>query len=411
MASNYKKSGTTDLDNILVTIGNKALIPEAYRKSGTTTIWGEFGSGYGWGGNQYGETGQGTGGDTGAPYYSAITYTSPMLWSGTNSNWTTLSSQISCGVGIKTDNTLWGWGNNNQGMLGLGNTTQYSSPVQVGALTNWSSASVGVAHIIAIKTDGTLWTCGYNVYGTLGQGDVISRSSPVQVGALTTWSKVSAGEYHSLAIKTDGTLWSWGLNRDGQLGQNDIVHRSSPVQVGALTTWSKVGSGHTHSLAVKTDGTLWSWGFNDYGQLGQGDIVHRSTPVQVGALTNWSTVSKTIGSISMAIKTDGTLWSLGFNTYGTLGQNDIVHRSSPVQVGALTNWSLANIGSAAAAAIKTDGTLWAWGLNNGANSYGGGVLGQFDTVHRSSPIQIGSHTAWNSLAVGAYHMHMIKNGM
>ena len=311
------------------------------------------------------------------------------------------------------DKTLWGVGGNYSlhGSLGLNDGVHRSSPVQVGSHTVWSSISCGFNNALAIKTAGTLWSWGYNSNGQLGQNDIVHRSSPVQVGALTTWSLVDAGFYHSLAIKTDGTLWSWGRNSDGQLGLNDIVHRSSPVQVGALTTWSKVACGRFYSLAIKTDGTLWSWGLNRDGQLGQNDIVHRSTPVQVGALTNWSTVSKTIGSISMAIKTDGTLWSLGFNTYGTLGQNDIVHRSSPVQVGALTNWSLANIGSAAAAAIKTDGTLWAWGLNNGANSYGGGVLGQFDTVHRSSPIQIGSHTAWNSLAVGAYHMHMIKNGM
>ena len=92
---------------------------------------------------------------------------------------------------------------------------------------------------------------------------------------------------------TSGYFYSWGVNADGQLGLGNTTSRSSPVQVGALTNWSRVIAGYNHSLAVKTDGTLWSWGLNarlsgGTGQLGLGDIVHRSSPVQVGALTNWS---------------------------------------------------------------------------------------------------------------------------
>ena len=102
---------------------------------------------------------------------------------------------------------LWSWGRNNQGELGLGNTTYYSSPKQVGTLTTWAIISGGANHSLAVKTDGTLWAWGFNLYGQLGTSNAISRSSPVQVGALTTWATVAASQNFSLAVKTDGTLW------------------------------------------------------------------------------------------------------------------------------------------------------------------------------------------------------------
>ena len=137
-----------------------------------------------------------------------------------------------------------------------------------------------------------LWSIGQNAQGQLGLGDVVHRSSPVQVGSLTNWKLVAGGAYHTVSVKTDGTLWSCGYNGYGQLGLGTVVHRSSPVQVGALTNWKQVACGYTHTVSVKTDGTLWSCGYNNtYGQLGLGDVVNRSSPVQVGLLTNWKQVS------------------------------------------------------------------------------------------------------------------------
>src|SRR3989344_3820945 len=135
---------------------------------------------------------------------------------------------------------LWSWGRNPYGQLGLGSnyTISRSSPVQVGALATWSSVAGGYIHSLATKTDGTLWGWGMNNFGQLGLGDYIDRSSPVQVGTLATWSTVTAGKYHSLATKTDGTLWIWGRNIENHLGLGDTYHRPSPVQVGTLTTWS-----------------------------------------------------------------------------------------------------------------------------------------------------------------------------
>ena len=101
----------------------------------------------------------------------------------------------------------------------------------------------------------------------------------------------------------------------------------------------------------RTSPGLWLWGRNDYGQLGQGDRTNRSSPVQVGSLTNWRLVAGG-GSHTAAVKTDGTLWSWGQNYYGQLGQGNITDYSSPVQVGSLTNWRQVAGGSYHTAAIQ-----------------------------------------------------------
>ena len=145
---------------------------------------------------------------------------------------------------------------------------------------------------LAIKTDGTLWTWGRNSSGELGLGNGTYYSSPMQVGALTNWVSVVGSQYWSMAIKSDGTLWGWGQNGNGQLGLGNNTSYSSPKQVGVLTNWANVSLGQIHTLALKTDGTLWSWGYNYQGSLGLGFTGGAiSSPVQVGGLTNWSSVS------------------------------------------------------------------------------------------------------------------------
>ena len=297
---------------------------------------------------------------------------------------------------------LWTFGSNNGGQLGDNTDVNKSSPVQIGAVSTWSQISGGVSFSMALKTDGTMWTWGVNTdNGPLGDNTVIDKSSPVQVGSLTTWSQIDGGDRYSMALQTDGTMWTWGLAGAGRLGNNIIVYRSSPVQVGALTTWSKISAGGQGlSMAIKTDGTLWAFGYNTAGNLGDNTRVNRSSPIQVGALTTWSKISA--GYHAMALKTDGTMWTWGKSTEGQLGGNDRVYRSSPVQVGALTTWSQIAGAHNHSMALKTDGTLWTFGYN------GSGMLGDNTIIYRSSPIQVGALTTWSQISVGAYHSLAIK---
>jgi alpha-tubulin suppressor-like RCC1 family protein len=345
---------------------------------------------YSWGYNSSGALGLGDSGN-----YTARSSPNQV---GSLTTWYSITGGSQYSLATKSDGTLWVWGSNSGGQLGLNNTTEYSSPKQVGALTNWSSVSANTSanSSFAIKTNGTLWSWGGNFHGQLGLGTNSNYiSSPSQVGSLTNWSSVLAGYAFTVATKTDGTLWSWGLNNSGQLGLGNQSKYSSPKQVGSLTNWLNVaGAGYT-TLAVKTDGTLWSWGGNTDGQLGLGNRTNYSSPKQVGSLTDWLQVSGgQYGGVS-CVKTDGTLWAWGTNAYGQLGLNNRTYYSSPKQVGSLTTWAKIRSGDGSwSLALKTDGTLWSWG--NGGN----GRLALGNTTSYSSPKQVGSATNWTNIAVG-----------
>ena len=342
---------------------------------------------FAWGNNSTGQIGIGN-----------TTYYSSPKQVGSLTTWLSMASGSYAAFAIKTDGTLWTWGRNVEGELGLGNTTNYSSPKQIGALTTWATASGGYLHSGAIKTDGTLWMWGANGSGALGLGNTTNYSSPKQVGALTNWLKLSCGQYYTSAIKTDGTLWSWGSNAYGNLGTGNLTYFSSPKQVGALTNWANVFSGPYWTMAIKTDGTLWGWGSNTYGCIGNGNTTSYSSPIQVGALTNWSNVNA--GGIykTYAVKTDGTLWAWGWNRYGNQlpFATATTAYSSPKQVGSLTDWATTPTGlyTYASFVIKTDGTLWCWGRSLS------GELGLGNITAYSSPKQVGSLTTWINIATG-----------
>jgi alpha-tubulin suppressor-like RCC1 family protein len=270
-------------------------------------------------------------------------------------------AHVSCGENttqlIKTDGTLWVMGRGYiYGALGLGTAINYSSPVQVGSLTNWSKTAGGARTVLAIKTDGTLWAWGDAAYGKTGQGAPTSdNSSPVQIGSLTTWADIDFGNNFALARKTDGTLWTWGKGNVGQLGTGAAIDVSSPVQIGALTTWAFIAAGNSTAHAIQSNGTLWAWGGSEQGALGDGTVVYRSSPVQIGSLTNWSKISSGYGA-TLAIKTDGTLWAWGKNASGAMGVGTAAHPdntkySSPIQVGTETNWTSISAGTLTAASF------------------------------------------------------------
>jgi len=323
-----------------------------------------------------------------------INYSSPVQVPG--STWNRLVNTWGRGntaAVIKSDGTLWVWGRGNYGGLGDNAAVHKSSPVQVPG-TTWANASASQANMIATKTDGTLWAWGKNEYGQLGLNNRTYYSSPVQIPG-TSWSTslggLSSSHTTNHALRTDGTLWSWGDNEAGELGNNNKTKYSSPVQIPG-TSWSKlIMGGHTSMGAIRTDGTLWLWGQGEYGQLGNnedGPSGYRSSPIQVPG-TTWANAAMDYGATT-GTKTDGTLWSWGYNTNGGLGQNDRVFRSSPVQIPG-TTWNTEEFSSPDGGyALKTDGTLWVWGDNSG------GQKAQNNTTQYSSPVQVPG-TDWNQL--------------
>ena len=312
------------------------------------------------------------------------------------------STEIPTGLGL---GDLYAWGpRGSGGRLGDGSTGgNRTTPFRIGALSNWAQVSTDSA-TLAVKTDGTLWAWGYNGTGYSGLNNTTSYDSPVQVGALTTWEQCASGSGNG-AIKTDGRLWMWGNNSSGQVGINSTINKSSPTQVGTLTNWAQLScSGANFSGAVKTNGTLYMWGFGGSGQLGNNQTNPRSSPVQIGALTNWANVQMAPGANTAgALKTDGTLWIWGTKIQGQLGNNTTGgNLSSPVQVPTATDWAQFTVGSEDVMAVKTNGTLWGWGRNYR------GSLGLGNTVSRSSPVQVGALTNWSQVSMGSAFSLAVK---
>jgi len=310
---------------------------------------------------------------------------------GTAINWTMVSAGNEHSLALRLDGTLWSWGNNAQGRTGLGIATgNQTTPAQVGTATNWTQVSAGQAHSLALRSDGTLWAWGNNLSNQAGLGgSVNTAATPTQVGTATDWATVSAGgATHSLAIKTDGTLWSWGANLEGRTGLGTTTGTQwTPAQVGISTNWAQVSAGSQHSLAIRADGTLWSWGFNGNAATGLGTVTgSQTTPAQVGTATNWTQVSAGTQH-SLAIAADGTLWAWGANTNGRTGLGvDAGIQATPAQVGTASDWVLVGInpGCSHSLGMRADGSLWAWGNN------AQGQLGLNDLNRRLFPILIGA---------------------
>ena len=292
-----------------------------------------------------------------------------------------ITGAVSLGFGftiaLKADGTVWSWGANGSGQLGLGSTGgTHTTPSELTATSGFIAVSAGTNHVLAIKSNGTAWAWGSNSNGQLGDGTTTTRTSPVQVNTLTNVIAVSAGQYHSLALKSDGTVWAWGSDTLTNYG-------NSPVQVSNLKGIAAIGAKRNHSFALETDGepagTLWVWGFNDFGadtsgaysSLGDGTTANRATPVEVAGMTN--VVEFSGGWFhGLAMKGDGTVWAWGANTYGELGDGSVTHRITPVQVvdsiyspdpfqslGAGGRYSLLSRRKK----IAGQSVIWTWGYN------------------------------------------------
>ena len=380
-----------------------ALVSPSNKKAATT---------WGWGWNSYGQLGDGTV-TTSSPFGKSL----PLQVSGLSG--VAVAGGLSHSLVLKSDGTVWAWGYNYDGELGDGTFTTalpYGKPlpVQVSGLSGVGAVAAGAWHSLALKSNGTVWAWGGNYSGQLGDGTLTKRSLPVQVSGLDGVVAVAAGGHHSLALKSDGTIWAWGGNYSGQLGDDVFTNRSLPVQVSGLdgVVVALAAGGH-HSLALKSDGTVWTWGDNAYGQLGEGTFRKRSSPTQVSGLRGVVAVAGGM-QYSLALKSNGTVRAWGYNSEGQLGDGTITTsspsgKSRPVHVRGLKGVVAVAAGGWHSLALKSDGTAWAWGYG-GDGALGDGTYTTSPPYGKPLPVQVSGLRGGVAVAAGGWHSLVLQNG-
>ena len=358
---------------------------------------------YTWGRNEYGQLGNGVTA-TNSPVPVAVkTAGTPME----GKTIVQISAKVWYALALASDGTVYSWGFNSWGQLGSGTSgtaNNASAPVAVKtAGTPMEGKTIvqvaaGATHSLALATDGTIYAWGKNEYGQLG--DDSTTNSPVPVAVKTagtpmdgkTIIQIHAGYEHSLALASDGTVYAWRRNNSGQLGKNDATDAHIPAAVQTLGTPMagkvivQLVAGNSQSMALASDGTVYTWGWNQYGQPGNGTTTNSRIPVAV-VTTGTPLAGKIISQIAagnahaLAMTDDGTVYTWGWNQYGQLGNNSTINSSLPVIVkttgtplaGKMIT-QIASGGSPNSLVLANDGTMYTWGWGQ-HGQLGNGTIG------------------------------------
>lgn len=334
-------------------------------------------------------------------------------------------------------NTIWAWGDNQHGQLGLGSRTGSGTPVLVAGVSGVKALAAGTDHSLALLADGSVWAWGRNASGALGDGSQTDRLAPQRITALSNVVAIAAGNGRSFALRDDGSLWAWGDNASGALGigsqNNSLVPTAVGTGVAGFGSLVAVASGARHSLALRADGRvfafgegtggsitaspalvdglesiasvsagdgystaldtharIWVWGANDSGQLGLGDTAPRAAPTRIVIASGGATLLPTLGlaagrNFALTRSLDGAVLGAGAGNSGQLGGGEPAAGSSALRAVANLPSPARQIaaGGGHALAVRSDGSVYAWGANEA------GQLGIGSTeVRRTEPVQI-----------------------
>ena len=331
---------------------------------------------------------------------------------------TGISGGIDHSLFLRGDGTLAVAGRNDFGQFGSAAPADSNLPLPVPLLTNVVSAQAGGFYSVTLLADGTVWTWGYNGEGQIGNGTTTNAGcfcipTPTQT-IITDVVQIEAGSFHTLALKSNGTVWAWGLNDDGELGDNSAINRSTPVQVGAsvlgFTNIIAIAAGDNHSMALKSDGTVWVWGSNEFAQIGNGTAsgVDQLVPVQNTTLSNITQIAAGVFH-SMAQDKTGKVFVWGDNFYGQVGNGAAsdTPQTTPVQTATLSGVIEIDTAGFTNYARLADGSVRAWGANDGGE-IGNGTTNPSGCQCQPTPVQSSVGTGNTQAAAGWFHAFALK---
>lgn len=262
---------------------------------------------------------------------------------------------------------VWAWGRNDEAQLGLEDPTRNRAVPERLNVSGVRFIVSGLENTFAVRNDGTILGWGKNSSGQLATGHSEEVPQPVELTQLRPVLAIASGDQHSLFLYEDGTVWAAGSNSFGQLGIDDESGRSreTPVQVVGLDSVVAVAAGSIHSLALRDDGSVWAWGSNARGQIGTGSLREALKPTRVERLSTFddSVAIAANDQNSFALRSDGTVWAFGDNTFGTLGAPSTPGSRVPVPVVGLDNVVQIAAGNKFGVALRANGSVWAWGTN------------------------------------------------
>ncbi len=348
------------------------------------------GTPYAWGGNGYGQLGDGA--------------TTSRLSAGPVRGLTDVVAMHGGrdhAVALSSSGTVYTWGRNQVGQLGLGGGASRTVPTAVPGLPRVTAVTTGHNMTYALDVTGQVWAWGDNASGQLGDGTRTQRTSPVKVSGMGDAVAIAAGRDMAYAIRADGTVWAWGLNNDGQLGDGTTTLRTTPVRVTGLTGATAIAGGRDHALALRADGSLWAWGWNAYGQVGDGSTTNRSAPVQVAS---GMTAVAAGAHHSYALRADGQVMAWGRNYRAELGDGSTTGRSTPVAVRGVNDAIAIGSGRDQGLAVLRDGSVKAWGYNQS------GQLGDGTTVNRTTAVSVPGVSGATAVAGGAEYSMALVGG-
>ncbi len=289
------------------------------------------------------------------------------------------------------------WGDNTNGQLGDGTTTNAASPVAVRGGLRFRSIEVGSGHTCGVTTTGVGYCWGGNGAGQIGDSSTVVAALPSAVAGGHQWSSIAVGDFHSCGLDQAGVAWCWGLNANGRLGDSSAIAKILPVAVAGGHRFTALTAGASHTCGLRSDHQVLCWGAGANGRLGVGGTTEQRVPTVVAAVGGSFTAVSAGGSHTCAVTSSGAAMCWGNNTTGALGDGATAPQLVPVLVGGSMVVRTIAAGFAHTCAVTQSDRLFCWGSN------GSGRLGDGTGVNRLLPTEIAPGLTFAEVATGADH--------